>query len=377
MLLKLADQKSQAIFNTFFKSGVIKNIYCFPGESDVICVRSITLSIRFRASEMEPRMTLHQLRIFAAAARHRNLTKTAKELHISQPSVSYQLRLLQEEYQTKLYRKIGRGIQLTEEGRIFLLDAEPILLRVEKLIRKFSSNLTERKAEFLTVGSSRNLSTSFVPTLLGGFKKTHPEVEITLRTDTSPAVKRLVLNSEVDIAVVTNPSRSPSLICEPCRQEQVVIFASRRHPLGKREKLTLAELAQAPLVIKKGNAGEPSMAEQILKQVEKRGLKLNIIMRCDSPEAVKAAVKTGIGLGVSYRDILEPDIRGNLKVIKVPELKTQVNSFIIYHKDRPLSPSAQKFLTLLRERSQKTRRGESPQRAIRSLSHSLLSRSPV
>lgn len=322
-------------------------------------------------------MTLHQLKIFAAAARHLNLKKASRELRISQPSVSYQLKLLQEECQTKLYRKIGRGIQLTEEGRIFLLDAELILLQVEKLIGKFSSNLTERKAEFLTVGGSRNPSTSFVPTLLGVFKKTHPEVEITLRTDTSLAIEHLVLNSEVDIAVVTNPSKSPPLICEPCRQEQVVIFASRRHPLAKREKLTLAELSAAPFIIKRGTEDAPSMSEQILKQVEKGGLKLNIIMRCDSPEVVKAAVKTGIGLGLSYRDILEPDIRGDLKVIKVPELKTQVNSFIIYHKDRPLSPNAQEFLTLLREWPQKTRRGKSPQRAIRSLSPSLLSRSPA
>jgi DNA-binding transcriptional LysR family regulator len=125
--------------------------------------------------------------------------------------------------------------------------------------------------------------------------------------------------------------------------------------LARRKKLTLAELAMAPLIIKKGKEGQFSMAEGILKQVERRGLKLNIIMYCDSPEAVKAAVKAGIGVGISYRDIVEPDVKkGDLKVIKVPELKTQINSFIIYPKERPLSPIAQEFLTLLREWSQKS-----------------------
>jgi DNA-binding transcriptional LysR family regulator len=120
------------------------------------------------------------------------------------------------------------------------------------------------------------------------------------------------------------------------------------------------------------------MAEGILKQVERRGLKLNIIMYCDSPEAVKAAVKARIGLGISYRDIVEPDVRkGDLKVIKVPELKTQINSFIVYHKERPLSPIAQEFLTLLRGRSQKLRIAKGSQRAIRSLSPFLSSRSPI
>ncbi len=309
-------------------------------------------------------MTLHQLRIFAAAARHLNLKKASRELHISQPSVSYQLRLLQEECQAKLYRKIGRGIQLAEEGQLFLSDAEPILLQFEELKEKFSSRLSNRRAGFLTVGSSLNLSTSFVPFLLAAFRETHPEIRITLRTDTSLTVKRLVLNYEVEIAVVTDPSESPSLIsespsliCEPCRQEQVVIFASIKHPLAKRKKLTLAELAMFPLIIKEkeGKEGGLSMAEGILKQVEKRGLKLNIIMHCDSPEAVKAAVKAGIGLGISCRDIVESDVKkGDLKVIKVPELKAQINSFIIYHKERPLSPIAQEFLTLLREWSQKS-----------------------
>ncbi len=323
-------------------------------------------------------MTLHQLRIFSVVARHLNLTKASKELHISQPSVSYQLRLLEEECRAKLYKKIGRRIELTEEGQFFLFDAEPIIVQVEKLKEKFSNNLTDRKTRSLTVGGTRNLSASFLPTVLAVLKETHPHVQITLRTDTSPAVQRLVLNSEVEIAVVTNPSESPSLIYEPCRQEQVVIFASRKHPLAKKDKLTLTELAQAPLVIKKGKTGELSISEQILKQVQTQRLRLNIIMHCESPEAVKAAVKTGIGLGVSYRDIVEPNLKGSdLKVIKVPELKTQVNSFIIYHKDRPLSPNAQEFLTFLRQWSQKTCWSRSPQQTARPLLPSLPSRSPA
>jgi DNA-binding transcriptional LysR family regulator len=323
-------------------------------------------------------MTLHQLRIFSAVARHLNLSRAAKEVHISEPSVFYQLKLLQEKYKLQLYRRIGQGIQLTEKGRSFLSDAEQILFQVKKLKEKFGSNPTERKAEFLTVGGSRNPSASLLPTVIAVFRKDHPEVEITLRTDTSPAVQRLVLNSKVDIAVLTNPSESPCLVYEPCRQEQLVIFASTKHPLAKKDKLTLAELAQAPLVFKEGKAGEPSMSEQILKQVERRGLRLNIVVYCELPEAIKAAVRAGIGLGVSYRDIVEPDLRGgDLKAIDVPELKTSINSFIIYHKERPLSFPAQEFLTLLREWSQKSRWSRGSQRTARPPSASLPSRSPA
>ena len=294
-------------------------------------------------------MTLHQLRIFEAVVRHLNLTRAAAELHISQPSVFQQVKLLGEEYGVKLYRKIGRGIELTDDGRSFLSNARPILFHVEKLKRNFTSNLNDSKTGNLTIGGSFGPSASFLPLLSAHFRKTHPQVHVTLLTNLSPVIEKLVLNSEVDIALITNPSHSPSLIYEPCRKETLVTFVSVKHPLAKRRELNLAELARAPLIVRKGKADVGSTWE-ILKQLEERGLKLNIIMDCELPEGVKAAVKTGMGLGILYRDIVEPDIRaGDLKIINVPELKMRVDSFITYHKNKSLSPNAQDFLSLLRK----------------------------
>jgi DNA-binding transcriptional LysR family regulator len=83
-------------------------------------------------------MTLHQLKIFAAAAKHLNMTKASLELHISQSSISQQLKLLEEECEVKLYNKIGRGIELTEKGRLLLIDIEPILHQIKKLKEKYN-----------------------------------------------------------------------------------------------------------------------------------------------------------------------------------------------------------------------------------------------
>lgn len=300
-------------------------------------------------------MTLHQLKIFAAVAKHLNVTKASEELHISQPSVSQQLKLLQEEYGAKLHEKTSRGIQLTDEGRAFLKDVERILLQVDRLKEKFGSSPARQRAKSFTVGGSFGPSASLLPSLLAVFKETHPQVELTLQTDTSHAVERLVLNAEVEIAVITNPSHSPSLIYEPCRQVKLVTFASPQHPLAKQAELTLTELAQAPLVIKKGKPNE-GRARRFLRQLEKRGLQLNIVMECESLEAVKAAVRAGMGIGILYGDIVEPDIqRGDLKMLRIRELKMEISSLIIYKKERPLSSYAQDFLTLVRELPRKRR----------------------
>ncbi len=293
-------------------------------------------------------MTLHQLRIFAAVAKHLNVTRASEELYITQPSVSYQLKLLETECRAKLYNKLSRGIELTERGQLFLRDVEPILLRVERVKEQFRRDVVDGKARSLTIGGSHGPSASFLPMVSALFNETHPQVQLTLRTDSSRAIEQLVLSSEVDIALVVNPSHSAQHGVERCRQEELVVFASIKHPLAKRRELTLAELAQAPLIIMRGKAAEEKAGE-ILRQLERQGFKPNIAMQCESPEALKATVKTGMGLGILYRDIVEPYVKtGELKIIKVPELKMKVDTFIIYRKEDSLSPDTQDFLTLLR-----------------------------
>lgn len=321
-------------------------------------------------------MTLHQLRIFATAAKHLSVTKAGRELHISQPSLSQQLRLLQEECGLRLYKRIVGGIKLTREGRLFLNEAEPILLQVEKLKRNFSLNLRESEARSLTVGGSHGPSAFFLPWLASIFRGTHPNARLILRTDNSLVMEQLVQNSDVEIAVITNSSASPWLIYEPCRREEVVFFASSRHPLARRPWSSLATLARVPLVVfKKGKIGGVA---NILKQVEARGFHLTIVMNCETAEAAKAAVKTGMGLGILYRDLAEPDIqRGDLRVIHVPGLKMHIDSFIIYHKEKPLSANAQDFLALVREQTRRNRWvGGSPQ-GRQTLFPSSSSRSPA
>jgi len=294
-------------------------------------------------------MTLHQLRIFAAVARHLNVTRAAKKLNISQPSVSQQVKLLEAEYGVQLLRKAGRGIELTERGQHFLTEAGPILLQVEKLRARFGSKLNRGKAETLTLGGSYGPSASLLPLLSAAFRESHPEVEIILRTDYSRVVERLLLDSEVEIGVVVNPSSSPQVVVEPCRQEDLVAFVSTKHPLAKKRGLTLADLAQVPLVVLKGKAAEEK-AEEILSQLQKQGLNPKIAMQCESPEAMKTSVRAGMGMGVLYRDIVAPDAqRGNLKIIKIPGLKMAVATFILYSKERPLSPNAKDYLALLRK----------------------------
>ena len=108
-------------------------------------------------------MTLHQLKIFQIVSNHRNITKASKELRISQPSVFKQVKSLEESYKTKLYKKIGRGIELTEEGQFLQREVDEILRRVDSLEKNFGLRSSAPSAGRLMIGASHGPSASLIP----------------------------------------------------------------------------------------------------------------------------------------------------------------------------------------------------------------------
>jgi len=124
--------------------------------------------------------------------------------------------------------------------------------------------------------------------------------------------------------------------------------------LAKRNELSLAELSRIPIVIKQGNTTE-SLGQQVLKELKKQGGIQKVVTYWESPDAAKATVKAGMGLGIFYRDVVELDIRqGDLKVIKIPGLNLKAATFAVYRKNSALSANARDFLTLLSPKLRKT-----------------------
>ena len=300
-------------------------------------------------------MTLHQMRLFALVAKHLNLRKVSEELHISQPSVSTELNLLEKEWGVRFHEKIGRGIELTEAGRIFQRGVRTILKQHKKLKQSLNAAFPATMDETLTVGGTYSPSASLLPSLLVIFrKKHHPQIQLTLRTDNWRAIQRLILNSEVDIAVVSHALPSHSLTIETYREEPLEAFVAVSHPLARKQKLTLRDFERTPFVIRTAT-GLPGTTEKLLKEFKKRGFSFSISMRCESPDAVKMAVKKKMGVGILFKNVVEADVRrGDFKIIKMPGLNLIGESYIIYPKDRPLSPNAQEFLALLRQSRRKS-----------------------
>ena len=298
-----------------------------------------------------------QFTIFAAVARHRNVTRASKELRISQPGVSQQLKLLEQNFGIKLFKRGGRGVDLTDAGWLFLNKITPILSQVEDLNKTFGSRILTPKIQSLVVGGTYGTSASLLPSILSLFRKRHPQVELTLRTGERRFVERLILASEIELAVIAGNPSSDRLIAEPYGRYKLVAIVAKNHPLAKKKKVSLRQLAGMPLVIR-GGLTQKSTAEILLSGSQMQRAKLNIAMRCESPEAVKTAVREGMGIGILSEDTVKPEIKkGEFKIVKLSDLRLEGESWIVYRRDKSLSPVAADFLRLLRARRNQERRG--------------------
>ena len=287
-------------------------------------------------------MTLHQLKIFECVARHLNVTKASHELHMSQPAVSQQLKLLEQQCDARFIVRIGQGVELTERGRAFLDAIRSIVAQAEKIESTFKVKSNEKKPSFLTVGGSRSHSVTVLPEILRAFKQNHPWVQFALESNDSDSMEQRVLSAEVEIALINHPSSSDQIAYEPYKEMGIVAFALAASPFVG-NKLTLKELFQIPLVVRRRST--------TLRELLRQGYKPNIAVQCDVSEAVKAAVQRELGVGILYRETVEADLKTrDLKILHVPDLeKVRTKSFIIYNKCKPLSGVAQDFLHALRE----------------------------
>ena len=288
-------------------------------------------------------MNLHQLKIFECVVRHLNITKASAVLHISQPSVSQQLKLLEDEFARKFFVRVSQGVELTPEGKEFFEAIQPMLAEAEKLEQRFKNGAKANDVAPLIVGGSHNVSVNVLPKLVMAFKERHPSVQFILETDHSPVIEKRLLASELEIALITNPSHRAEIVCEPYEEMEIVAFCLPTNPLvGKR--LTLKELFECPLVMRSGGRTD--------KMFRNLGYQVNIVLSCEVSAAVKAAVRLGMGVGILYRNAVASRVaRGNLKLLNVPELKEmRTKSFIIYDRRKPLAPMAREFLQILREK---------------------------
>ncbi|MBI4528713.1 MAG: LysR family transcriptional regulator [Deltaproteobacteria bacterium] len=294
-------------------------------------------------------MTFNQFTVFAAAAKHLNLTKAAQALHTSQPTVSKQLKLLEDTYKVKLFTRNATGIELTDDGRSFLRYMTPVLTHLDRLNQRFQASRIDVMSGSLTVGGSYGSAAILIPSALAAFKLSHPDVQVRLIAASSGSLGNQVSRGRLEIAVVNFVPPLPNLAYQFYRTDNLVAFAVPDHPLAKKKALKLSEVTEIPLIVR-GGRSVMTKSDGVLKQLRALGFKPVIGMRCNSPEGVKTAVRNKLGIGILYHDMVRSELTsGQFTRVHIPGVNWEGKTFIIHHKKRSLSPNAHAFLKLLGE----------------------------
>ncbi len=302
--------------------------------------------------DLDRAVTLRQLRTFKAVADMKSFSLAAQKLRLSQPSVSYQVKELEEALGQPLLDRLGRTVELTEAGSVLY----PYARRALDVVDEATLVLEEMrgiKRGSLRVGASTTVGVYLLPAALGAFKKLHPGLVISLEIGTRAHVQEQVLRNELDLAVVGPALKDPELAVLPFITDELVVVAPAGHPLAGKRGLTLKDLAAEPFVMREAASGSRWSLE---KEARKAGAHLNVAMELGSNGAIKHAVESGLGLGVLSRYACALELSGGRLIeLDVRGFPIQRDWHIVHLRRRKLPSSVHAFIKFLKETSWLTR----------------------
>lgn len=250
-----------------------------------------------RRLELDRTVTLHQLRTFRAVADHRSFSAAATDLHLSQPTVSYQVKELEEVLGVVLIDRLGRRVRLTEAGSLLYDYARQMLNLLDEAAVAIDQ-LKGLERGTLKVGGSTTVGIYVLPSALGAFKRRHPHLKISLEIGSREHLQEKVLRGDLDLAVLSPPILDAELVSEPLMDDELVLVVPAGHALADQRGLTLEDFQGEPFLMREPDSGTRQAVEELARE---RGLRLQVAMELGSNGAIKHAVEGGLGVAVLSR----------------------------------------------------------------------------
>ena len=253
-------------------------------------------------------MADRRLQVFYTVAKLLSFTKAAETLHMTQPAVTFQVRQLEEHFNTRLFDRTHNRVTLTEAGRKSYEYAEEIFelyAEMENSIKELTGDVSG----VLTLGASTTIAEYMLPSLLSGFTTQYPDIQLRLRVSNTEGVVSMVENSMIDLGIVEGPVANKNLLVEQCRVDYLVVIVPTGHVLASKQSMTMDELLHYPFICREEGSGTRDV---IMDYVQSLGLdknNLNISLELGSPESVKGAVEAGMGVSIVSNVTIEKELK--------------------------------------------------------------------
>ncbi len=267
--------------------------------------------------------TLQQLRILKAVATEKNFTKASELLHLSQPSLSKQIKTLEKNLDILLINRENNKISLTENGKVFLQYSERILALCEESCRALI-DLKNGERGNLTVGASQTIGIYLLPRVLALFAQNYPQINLKVQVNSTRVIAKNVLNREIDLAVVGGEipnDLKKNLIVENFVEDEFSLIISKSHPFATKKKITKEDLYHLNFITLNSNSTIRKFIDNILIQNQIEPNQLKIIMQLNSIEGIKTAVSLGLGAAFVSSSAIEKEIElQTIEIIKIENI---------------------------------------------------------
>jgi DNA-binding transcriptional LysR family regulator len=289
--------------------------------------------------------TLQQLRLFAAVAEQKSVTRAAEEVHLTQPAVSIQIKRLEGKVGMPLIEHIGKELHLTVAGEEVFDAAKDILDRLSDL----ETSLNDLRGEVAGPLNIHVVSSGkyFMPHLLGSFVRRYPKVEPRLEITNRAVLLSSLAKNQSDLYIMGQPPEGVAVVEYPFLENILVVVARPDHPLAGKKKIPLAKIAKERFVGRESGSGTRKAVEKLFDQ---KGLSIEAYIELDSAEGIKQGVIGGLGIGVLSRHSLRLELdAGELVVLDVAGFPLRRRWYVSHREGKRLSRAAQLFLQYLQE----------------------------
>lgn len=295
-------------------------------------------------------LDVYELTVFLAAAETENFSEAARQLHLTQPAVSMQIRALERKLDVDLFHRTGRTLALTEQGRALMPLAREVVNRAMQIQEELES-LKGEVVGHLKLGCSTSTGKYILPHLVARFRTCHPKVQITIFNHNRNTVLNELDDGSVQLAVVSSQPTGSDVVFRHFFTDHVVLIVPAHHPWAQRDLIAPEELRQADFILRGDSAsGTRQEVEAMLETVNLSLSDLNLVMEIGNSEAISMAVEEGIGVAFVSRTVARRGIElGRIKEVQVAGVSLQREVFIAHSRRHPATRAQMEFWSFVQQ----------------------------
>ncbi len=288
-------------------------------------------------------LDVYELKVFLTAAETENFSEAARQLNLTQPAVSMQIRALERKLDVKLFHRAGRSLALSERGKALLPLARDVVNRAIRIEEEIES-LKGEVVGHLKIGCSTATGKYILPHLAARFRRAHPAVQLSIINHSRESVLAALGDGTLQLAVVSSTPSSKEFNFRHFFTDYVVLIVPVEHPWATRERITPLDLRETDFILRDKESGTREQMELALSEFGLSTDDLNVVMELGNSEAISMAVEEGIGAAFVSRAVAQRGIElGQIREVKVTGFSLQREVFIANSTRHPATRAQTEF----------------------------------